>query len=57
MTDYNLAIKIFDYIDQDIGVEDKMMADFGAGTGMLSITGVIFGVQKSLAVEMDKDAI
>lgn len=53
MTNYDLAIDIFETIDNDIGVEDKIMGDLGAGTGMLSITGIIFGISKSISIEMD----
>ncbi len=57
MTNYELAIDIFETIDQDIGLDSKYMADLGSGTGMLSIAGIISGIEKCVSVEMDTDAI
>jgi predicted RNA methylase len=57
MTDRNLAIQIFDAIEEDLGLENKIMADLGSGTGMLSIAGIIYGLEKCISVELDEDAI
>jgi putative methylase len=57
MTNSDLAIDIFDAIENDLELEGKTMADLGAGTGMLSIAGVISGVKKSLAIEMDEATV
>ncbi len=57
MTNYELAIQIFDFIEDDFGVEDKIVADLGAGTGMLSIAALASGAQKVISVEMDEEVI
>ena len=57
MTNYELAIQIFEYIEEDFGIIDRIVADLGAGTGMLSLAGQASGAQKVIAVEMDEEAI
>lgn len=53
LTDQNLAIKIFDAIDDDFDIQNKSMADLGAGTGMLSITGFLYGAKEIQSFEID----
>ncbi len=40
-----------------LSTEDKLMLDFGSGTGILGIAGVKMGIGKVVAIEIDDDSI
>ncbi|MFH1589941.1 MAG: METTL5 family protein [archaeon] len=56
-TDSNIAAEVIWFADLCKDIEGKVIADLGAGTGILGIGCLIMGAKKIIFVENDKDAI
>lgn len=41
----------------DIDFNDKLVLDIGSGTGILGITAILLGARKTIALDIDKDAV
>ena len=48
---------VLELMSNYLSTEDKLMLDFGSGTGILGIAGVKMGIGKVVAIEIDDDAI
>lgn len=51
------TVNIYTIIQEYFSIENKIIADLGAGTGLLSIAGSYLGASHVFAVEIDQDAI
>lgn len=51
------TVNIYCLIQENYDLEDKIIADLGAGTGILSIAGSYLGASHVVAFEIDQDAV
>lgn len=57
MTDSEIAADVLWHAYQKGDIQDKTVADFGAGTGILGIGALLLGAKKVFFVEMDEPTI
>uniref|UniRef100_A0AC35F824 Methyltransferase small domain-containing protein n=1 Tax=Panagrolaimus sp. PS1159 TaxID=55785 RepID=A0AC35F824_9BILA len=57
MTSIEVAIQWLNLVNTEIGIEGKIVADLGCGTGMLSCGLLVFGAKQVYGFEVDSDAL
>jgi predicted RNA methylase len=53
-TSAEMAVEILEAVDGDVGLKEKIVADFGCGPGILMICSAMLGAQKCRGFELDE---
>ena len=56
-TDIDLTYDLINFVDSEISIKDKKVADIGCGNGILGITASLFGAESVDMYDIDKKSI